>query len=94
MEPRTPLEPLALAYRRLGKLQEAANKYRESIAQDGEQNPEHWILAHHELAKIYGQLGDIQKAKEYYVKLFNIWKDADPDIPILNKAKTEYAALK
>jgi len=24
---------------------------------------------------------------------FNIWKDADPDVPILKEAKSEYAKL-
>jgi hypothetical protein len=26
-----------------------------------------------------------------YEKFFNLWKDADPDIPILQQAKAEYA---
>jgi serine/threonine protein kinase/tetratricopeptide (TPR) repeat protein len=89
------LESLAFAYRRFGKPQEAANKYLEVIADYslGGEAQEHWILAHYELAKIYKELGDTQKAKEYYMKFLNIWKDADPDIPILAKAKTEYSKL-
>jgi tetratricopeptide (TPR) repeat protein len=95
LEPRYPPEGLALAYRRFGKLQEAANKYEEIIAQFrlSGQMLEQWILAHYELAGIYKDLGDKQKAKEYYGKFLNIWKNADPDIPILTKAKSEYAAL-
>ena len=54
---------------------------------------EEWILALYELAGIYRDLGDQQRAEEYYEKFFNIWKDADPDIPILNKAKAEYSKL-
>jgi eukaryotic-like serine/threonine-protein kinase len=54
---------------------------------------EYWILSHYELAKIYKEIGDMQKAKEYYAKFFNIWKDADPDIPILDQAKAEYSML-
>jgi len=89
------LESLAFAYRRFGKPQEAAKKYQEIIdsCSLGGESQEHWILAHYELAKIYKELGDIQKSKEYYVKFFNIWKDAEPDIPILRKAKAEYSKL-
>jgi len=95
LEPRYPLEPMAYAYRRLGKLQEAAKKYEEIIDQFrlSGQLIEQWILAHYELAGIYKELGDTQKAKEYYGKFLRIWKDADPDIPILKQAKAEYARL-
>jgi len=37
--------------------------------------------------------GDSAKAKAAYQKFFTIWKDADPDIPILIAAKAEYAKL-
>jgi eukaryotic-like serine/threonine-protein kinase len=38
--------------------------------------------------------GDTAKAKTAYNDFFAIWKDADPDIPILVAAKSEYAKLK
>jgi tetratricopeptide (TPR) repeat protein len=95
LEPRNSVEPLAFAFRKLGKVQEAAEKYKEITDhfRIGIGVPEQGILAHYELAGIYKDLGDRQKAKEYYGKFFNIWKDADPDIPILKKAKAEYAKL-
>jgi hypothetical protein len=37
--------------------------------------------------------GNIAKAKTAYQDLFALWKDADPDIPILKRAKAEYARL-
>jgi eukaryotic-like serine/threonine-protein kinase len=37
--------------------------------------------------------GNMVAARESYQKFFTLWKDADPDIPILNQAKTEYAKL-
>jgi len=37
-------------------------------------------------------VGDTGKAKAAYADFF-IWKDADPDIPILKQAKAEYAKL-
>jgi hypothetical protein len=33
------------------------------------------------------------RALAAYKDFFNIWKDADPDIPILKEAKAEYAKL-
>jgi DNA-binding winged helix-turn-helix (wHTH) protein/tetratricopeptide (TPR) repeat protein len=37
--------------------------------------------------------GDSVKAKKAYQDFFTIWKDADPDIPLLIQARKEYAAL-
>jgi hypothetical protein len=36
---------------------------------------------------------DTAKAKSAYQDFFTLWKDADPDIPILKEAKAEYAKL-
>jgi hypothetical protein len=33
-------------------------------------------------------------ARAAYQDFLTLWKDADPDIPILKEAKTEYAKLK
>jgi eukaryotic-like serine/threonine-protein kinase len=46
------------------------------------------------LARAYAEEGDAAKAKVAYQDFFALWKDADPDIPILKEAKTEYARLK
>ena len=35
--------------------------------------------------------GDTAKSKAAYQNFFPLWKDADPDIPILKEAKAEYA---
>ncbi len=37
--------------------------------------------------------GDKSSAKAAYEAFFTLWKDADPDIPILKQAKAEYAKL-
>ncbi len=37
--------------------------------------------------------GDTAKAKAVYQDFLTLWKDADPDIPILKEAKAEYAKL-
>ena len=37
--------------------------------------------------------GDSAKAKHAYEAFLNLWKNADPDLPVLAEAKTEYAGL-
>ena len=51
-------------------------------------------LAHLQLGRAYALQGDTAKAKAAYQDFFALWKDADPDIPILIAAKSEYAKLK
>jgi len=50
-------------------------------------------LAHLQLARAYMMSGDTAKAKTAWQDFFALWKDADPDIPILKQAKAEYAKL-
>jgi len=50
-------------------------------------------LAHLGLARAYLLLGDASKARIAYQDFFALWKDADPEIPILKQAKAEYAKL-
>ena len=50
-------------------------------------------LAHLGLARAYVLSGDTAKAKTAYQDFFTLWKDADPDIPILKEARAEYAKL-
>jgi eukaryotic-like serine/threonine-protein kinase len=51
-------------------------------------------LAHLGLARAYALQGDNVKARTAYQDFLTLWKDADPDIPILQQAKAEYAKLK
>jgi tetratricopeptide (TPR) repeat protein len=50
-------------------------------------------LAHVGLGRAYVLQGDTVKAKVAYRDFLTLWKDADPDIPILKQAKAEYAKL-
>ena len=50
-------------------------------------------LAHLGLARAYAVSGDTAKARTKYQDFVALWKDADPDTPILREAKTEYAKL-
>jgi serine/threonine protein kinase/Tfp pilus assembly protein PilF len=50
-------------------------------------------LARLGLARAYAAQRDTAKAKAAYQDFLTLWKDADPDIPILKQAKAEYAKL-
>ncbi len=50
-------------------------------------------LARLGLARAYALQGNTVKAKAAYEDFLTLWKDADPDIPILKQAKAEYAKL-
>jgi tetratricopeptide (TPR) repeat protein len=47
-----------------------------------------------EVARLLAQTGDTEAAKKEYQRFLVLWKDADPDIPILLEAQAEYAKLK
>jgi tetratricopeptide (TPR) repeat protein len=50
-------------------------------------------LAHLGLGRAYALQGDGAKARAAYQDFLALWKDADPDVPILKEAKVEYAKL-
>ena len=50
-------------------------------------------LARLQLGRAYAMQGDTAKAKAAYKDFLTLWKDADPDIPILIAAKAEYAKM-
>jgi eukaryotic-like serine/threonine-protein kinase len=50
-------------------------------------------LAHLQIGRAYAMHGDAAKAKAVYQDFLTLWKDADPDIPLLIAAKSEYAKL-
>jgi tetratricopeptide (TPR) repeat protein/predicted Ser/Thr protein kinase len=45
-------------------------------------------------ARAYAMLGDTAKARAAYRDFLTLWKDADPDVPLLKEAQAEYAELK
>jgi eukaryotic-like serine/threonine-protein kinase len=51
-------------------------------------------LAHLQLGRAYVLIADKDKARIAYKDFLTLWKDADPDIPILKEAKAEYARLR
>ena len=51
-------------------------------------------LAHLQLGRNLALSGEKTKAKAAYQDFLRLWKDADPDIPILTQAKAEFAKLR
>ena len=48
-------------------------------------------LAHVGLARALAKAGDISASRREYEAFFAMWKDADPDLPVLVEARQEYA---
>ena len=54
-----------------------------------------WVgaLSHAQLARALALSDDTEKARTSYQDFFALWKDADPDIPLLKQFHAEYAKL-
>jgi eukaryotic-like serine/threonine-protein kinase len=50
-------------------------------------------LAYVQLGRTFVLSGDKTRAKTAYQDFLILWKDADPDVPVLQEAKAEYAKL-
>jgi tetratricopeptide (TPR) repeat protein len=73
---------------------EAAAEFQKILDHRGiVQNEPIGALAHLQLGRAYALSGDTTKARAAYNDFLTLWKDADPDIPILRQAKAEYAKL-
>ena len=51
-------------------------------------------LAYVGLVRAYAQARNIESSRTAYEAFLSLWKDADPDIPIVKEAKAEYAKLR
>ncbi len=51
------------------------------------------VLAHLQLGRACALSGDKTRARSEYGSFLTLWKDADPDVPILMQARMEYARL-
>jgi tetratricopeptide (TPR) repeat protein len=74
---------------------EAAAEFKRIIDNPGVDvhSPFH-VLAHLGLARAAEISGDTPAARKSYQDFFALWKDADPDLPILVEATKEYQKLK
>jgi len=82
------------AYLASGNAQQAVAEFQKFIDHSGVvQNFVLGPLARLQLGRAYLATGDTAKAEAQYQNFFALWKDADPDIPILKQAKAEYKKL-
>jgi DNA-binding winged helix-turn-helix (wHTH) protein/tetratricopeptide (TPR) repeat protein len=89
-----PVYVRAKAYLDAHRGNEAAAEFQKILDQRAVvQNEAIGALAHLGLARAYVLQGDTAKANVAYQDFLGLWKDADPEIPILQQAKTEYAKL-
>ena len=89
-----PLYVRGEAYLAIGDGQRAATEFQKFIDHRGLVGNFSWgALARLGLARAYAMQGNTAKAKAAYQDFLTLWKDADPDIPILKEAKAEYAKL-
>jgi len=85
----------ALAYLKAGQPQLANDEFQKLLQHRGVvlNNPI-GALAHLGLARAKLMLGDNTGAREAYQDFLALWKNADPNIPILKQAQAEYAKLR
>jgi eukaryotic-like serine/threonine-protein kinase len=82
------------AYLDAGRGREAAVEFQKIVDHPGTVlNETIGSLAHLGLGRAYALAGDISKARSSYQNFLTLWKEADPDLPILKQAKAEYAKL-
>jgi eukaryotic-like serine/threonine-protein kinase len=83
-----------LAYLQNKQGAEAAAEFQQILDHHGALGPlPYSSLAKLGLGRAFTQTGDLAKARIAYQDFFTLWKDADPDIPILKQAKGEYAKM-
>jgi eukaryotic-like serine/threonine-protein kinase len=81
-----------LAARQAAKAREEFQKLIDNPALDDAPYPR-YTLAHLGLARAYRLEGSIAASRDEYQKFFGLWKDADPDVPVLVQARAEFAHL-
>jgi len=81
-----------LAYQQLHKPREAAAEFQRTLDHPGLLLADPiGTAARLQLARALRDSGETAKAKAAYSEFLTLWKDADPDIPLLKQAKTEFA---
>jgi predicted Zn-dependent protease len=82
-----------LAYLELNKPSEAVAEFRRLTARKSQVLNTVSPAAHVYLARALTAAGNKTEAKKTYEAFFNLWKNCDPGIPLLEKARKEYSAL-
>jgi tetratricopeptide (TPR) repeat protein len=87
-----PVYVRGLAYSRMGRHREAAAEFQKILDHPGiVLNDPIGPMARLQLARALSASGDRAKSAVAYKDLLTLWKDADPDIPVVQQAKAEPA---
>jgi len=87
-----PVYVRGLAYSRMGRHREAAAEFQKFLDHPGiVLNDPMGPMARLQLARALSASGDRAKSATVYKDLLALWKDADPDIPVVQEAKAESA---
>ena len=82
------------AYLRLGEARSAISEFQKLLDHPGcVMNFLLGALAHLQLGRAYAMQKEAVKARSAYRDFFALWKDADPDLPVLKQAESEYKKL-
>ncbi|MGA3159817.1 MAG: winged helix-turn-helix domain-containing protein [Terracidiphilus sp.] len=85
----------AEAYLMAGRPEMATAEYQKILANPGiDPISPLYPLAHLGLAHAYAARNNISASRSEYEKFFDLWKNADADVPILKQARAEYSRLK
>ncbi len=83
------------AYLKIGQGQQAAAEFQKILDHPGiVLNFVTGALARLQLGRAQAMMGNPQAARKSYQEFFELWKGADPDLPILKVARVEYEKLK
>lgn len=92
-----------LAFLKMHRGADAAAEFQKIVDHKGANWGATWVhpnwgqrysLSYLGMARGYALAGDTARAKKAFQDFFELWKDADPDIPVLKQAEAEYAKLK
>jgi tetratricopeptide (TPR) repeat protein len=85
-----PVYVRGLTYSRMGRPREAAAEFQKILDHPGlVLNDPMGPLARLQLARAFSASGDRAKSAAAYKDLLTLWKDADPDLPVVQEAKAE-----
>jgi eukaryotic-like serine/threonine-protein kinase len=91
------IEAIPNTYQQAGNTEKAIAAYEKMFTLTdrslGWEPQQRWLEARYTMALDYASRGEKQKARETLETLLNLWKDADPNLPLLKQAKAELAKL-
>jgi tetratricopeptide (TPR) repeat protein len=83
-----------MAYLKAGRTNDALQEFQKALAfKNSRPGSPYIFMAELGAGRAHALAGDKAQARTAYQDFFALWKDADPDIPLLGEAKAEYAKL-